>query len=230
MLTAAQLRPPRQPLPAARPHAVVIGSGFGGLAAAIRLGAMRSQVTVLERLDAPGGRACVFHQDGFTFDAGPTIITAPFLFEELWRLCGRRLPATSNYARLRHSTGSGSTTASDSTTAAIPRACGPRSPAFRLYVARMPEMLGGVRASITRTAELLEHLIWHASCSEDGARGASRVDRLARPRCASGTRQFEEKRVPLLHTEFVEKRGFAHNLSDNVRFGASARWHYLTSI
>jgi phytoene desaturase len=74
-----------------RPHAVVIGSGFGGLAAAVRLGARGYRVTVLERLDAPGGRAYVHHQDGFTFDAGPTIITAPFLFEELWRLCGRRL-------------------------------------------------------------------------------------------------------------------------------------------
>jgi phytoene desaturase len=74
-----------------RPHAVVIGSGFGGLAAAIRLGARGWRVSVLEKLDAPGGRAAVFRQDGFTFDAGPTIITAPFLFEELWRLCGRSL-------------------------------------------------------------------------------------------------------------------------------------------
>ncbi|MFN3350769.1 phytoene desaturase [Pseudorhodoplanes sp.] len=74
-----------------RPHAIVIGSGFGGLAAAIRLGARGYRVTVLERLDAPGGRASVHRQDGFTFDAGPTIVTAPFLFEELWRLCGRNL-------------------------------------------------------------------------------------------------------------------------------------------
>ena len=59
------------------PHAVVIGSGFGGLAAAIRLGARGYRVTVLEKLDAPGGRAYVYRQDGFTFDAGPTIITAP---------------------------------------------------------------------------------------------------------------------------------------------------------
>jgi phytoene desaturase len=73
-----------------RPHAVVIGSGFGGLAAAVRLGARGYRVTVLERLDAAGGRAYVFRQDGFTFDAGPTIVTAPFLFEELWRLAGRR--------------------------------------------------------------------------------------------------------------------------------------------
>ncbi len=74
-----------------RPHAVVIGSGFGGLAAAVRLGARGYRVTVLEKLDAPGGRAYVYRQDGFTFDAGPTIVTAPFLFEELWALCGRKL-------------------------------------------------------------------------------------------------------------------------------------------
>jgi phytoene desaturase len=75
----------------AAPHAVVIGSGFGGLAAALRLGARGWRVTVLEKLDAPGGRAYVYRQDGFTFDAGPTIITAPYLLEELWSLCGRRL-------------------------------------------------------------------------------------------------------------------------------------------
>jgi phytoene desaturase len=74
-----------------RPHAVVIGSGFGGLAAATRLAVRGYRVTVLEKLDGPGGRAYVFRQDGFTFDAGPTIITAPFLLEELWSLCGRRL-------------------------------------------------------------------------------------------------------------------------------------------
>ena len=74
-----------------QPHAVVIGSGFGGLAAAVRLGAKGYRVTVLEKLDAPGGRAYVYRQDGFTFDAGPTIVTAPFLFEELWKLCGRKM-------------------------------------------------------------------------------------------------------------------------------------------
>ena len=74
-----------------RPHAVVIGSGFGGLSAAVRLGARGYRVTVLEKLDAPGGRAYVHKQDGFIFDAGPTIITAPFLFEELWALCGERM-------------------------------------------------------------------------------------------------------------------------------------------
>jgi phytoene desaturase len=74
-----------------RLHAVVIGSGFGGLAAAVRLGARGYRVTVLERLAQPGGRARVHRQDGFTFDAGPTIVTAPQLFEELWHLAGRRL-------------------------------------------------------------------------------------------------------------------------------------------
>jgi phytoene desaturase len=73
------------------PRAVVIGSGFGGLAAAIRLGARGYKVTVLEKLGAPGGRATVHRQDGFTFDAGPTIVTAPFLFEELWTMCGRKM-------------------------------------------------------------------------------------------------------------------------------------------
>jgi len=85
----------RPPLPLRtddrRPHAVVIGSGFGGLAAAVRLGARGYRTTVLEKLDAPGGRAYVFRQDGFTFDAGPTVVTAPFLFEELWQLCGKCL-------------------------------------------------------------------------------------------------------------------------------------------
>lgn len=74
-----------------RPPAIVIGSGFGGLAAAIRLGARGYRVTVLEKLDQPGGRARVFEQDGFAFDAGPTIVTAPYLFEDLWRIAGREL-------------------------------------------------------------------------------------------------------------------------------------------
>ncbi|MBX9965030.1 MAG: phytoene desaturase [Burkholderiales bacterium] len=91
MLTVNVSRSVVGPLPGSRPHAVVIGSGFGGLAAAVRLGARGYRVTVLERLDAPGGRAYVYRQDGFTFDAGPTIVTAPFLFEELWALCGKRL-------------------------------------------------------------------------------------------------------------------------------------------
>ena len=73
------------------PHAAVIGTGFGGLAAAVRLAARGYRVTVYDRLDTPGGRARVFRQNGFVFDAGPTVITAPFLLEELWTLAGRRL-------------------------------------------------------------------------------------------------------------------------------------------
>jgi len=79
---------PADPGPEA-PHAVVVGAGMGGLAAAVRLRARGFRVTLLEQLDQPGGRARVFEQDGFTFDAGPTVITAPFLFDELWSLCGR---------------------------------------------------------------------------------------------------------------------------------------------
>ncbi|MBV9811427.1 MAG: phytoene desaturase [Acetobacteraceae bacterium] len=90
---------------------MVIGSGFGGLAAAVRLGVRGFRVTMLERLATIGGRARVFRQDGFTFDAGPTIITAPFLFEELWGLCGRRLAddvtlrALSPFYRIRFADG-----------------------------------------------------------------------------------------------------------------------------
>jgi len=91
MLTETVTRPPASHSSDPRPHAVVIGSGFGGLAAAIRLGARGWRVTMLEKRDAPGGRAYVYRQDGFTFDAGPTIVTAPFLFDELWEMCGRKL-------------------------------------------------------------------------------------------------------------------------------------------
>jgi phytoene desaturase len=89
----------------------VIGSGFGGLAAAVRLGARGWRVTVLERLDQPGGKARVHRIDGYTFDAGPTVITAPHLFEELWALAGKRLAddvdlrAVSPYYRIRFDDG-----------------------------------------------------------------------------------------------------------------------------
>jgi len=88
----AHLNPHTAPLPVlpGAPHAVIVGAGFGGLAAAVRLGARGFRVTVLDRLDQAGGRARVFRQDGYTFDAGPTVVTAPFLFDELWRLAGRR--------------------------------------------------------------------------------------------------------------------------------------------
>jgi phytoene desaturase len=69
--------------------ALVIGAGFGGLAAAARLRAMGHQVTVLESGSQPGGRARAFERQGFHFDAGPTVITAPYLFDELFELFGK---------------------------------------------------------------------------------------------------------------------------------------------
>jgi phytoene desaturase len=71
--------------------AAVIGSGFGGLAAAIRLQAAGIRTTLFEARDKPGGRAYVYEQDGFVFDAGPTVITAPECIEELFEVGGRKL-------------------------------------------------------------------------------------------------------------------------------------------
>jgi phytoene desaturase len=70
---------------------VVVGAGFGGLAAAIRMRARGHEVTVVEKRHQAGGRAGVIRQDGFTFDLGPTIITAPHLIEELFQLGGHRV-------------------------------------------------------------------------------------------------------------------------------------------
>ncbi len=76
----------------ARPlRAAVVGSGFGGLASAIRLAAAGAQVTVFETRDLPGGRAYVYKMDGYTFDAGPTVITAPHSIEELFTVAGRTM-------------------------------------------------------------------------------------------------------------------------------------------
>jgi phytoene desaturase len=74
-----------------RPRVVVIGAGLGGLAAAIRLQARGYAVTIVEKRDAPGGRAYVYRDAGFSFDGGPTVITAPWLLEELFALAGRRV-------------------------------------------------------------------------------------------------------------------------------------------
>jgi phytoene desaturase len=63
-----------------------VGGGFGGIASALRLKALGHKVTLLERLDSLGGRAQVFEKNGFKHDAGPTVITAPFLFDELFEL------------------------------------------------------------------------------------------------------------------------------------------------
>lgn len=72
-------------------NAIVIGGGFGGIAAALRLRAKGYEVTLLERATALGGRAQVFEREGFRHDAGPTVITAPFLLEELFALFGEKL-------------------------------------------------------------------------------------------------------------------------------------------
>ena len=78
-------------------RAAVIGSGFGGLAAAIRLATAGVKVTVFEARDQPGGRAYVYREGGFTFDAGPTVITAPHCIEELFTNAGKQM---SDYVEL----------------------------------------------------------------------------------------------------------------------------------
>jgi phytoene desaturase len=81
----------RSPSPA-RPgtgHAVVVGAGLGGLASAMRLGAKGWRVTVLDRLDRPGGRGSSITQGGHRFDLGPTIVTVPQGLRDLWAACGR---------------------------------------------------------------------------------------------------------------------------------------------
>ena len=67
-------------------NSIVIGSGFGGIAAALRLKAKGHKVTLIEKHPDLGGRARVFKRNGFTFDGGPTVITAPYLIQELFEL------------------------------------------------------------------------------------------------------------------------------------------------
>lgn len=69
---------------------IVVGSGFGGLAAAIRLALQGFDVEIFEKRDKLGGRAYVYDINGFKFDGGPTVITAPFLFDEIFEAAGRR--------------------------------------------------------------------------------------------------------------------------------------------
>ena len=90
MATVAGWHPPRSGI---SPHrlAAVIGSGFGGLAAAIRLQSMGFETVCYEAHDQPGGRAAVYEDGGYIFDAGPTVITAPHCLEELFELSGRRM-------------------------------------------------------------------------------------------------------------------------------------------
>jgi phytoene desaturase len=70
-------------------RACVIGAGFGGLALAIRLQSSGIATTVVEARDKPGGRAYFWEREGFTFDAGPTVITDPACLRELWALSGQ---------------------------------------------------------------------------------------------------------------------------------------------
>lgn len=72
-------------------QAVVVGAGFGGLALAIRLQAAGMQTALLEKRDKPGGRAYVYEDQGFVFDAGPTVITDPSAIEELFTLAGKKM-------------------------------------------------------------------------------------------------------------------------------------------
>src|SRR5687768_13102107 len=78
-------------------HAAVIGSGFGGLAVAVRLQAMGIKTVIYDNQDKPGGRAYRFEDEGFRFDAGPTVVTAPDCVAELFELARRPM---SDYVEL----------------------------------------------------------------------------------------------------------------------------------
>ncbi|MBD3616781.1 MAG: phytoene desaturase [Gracilimonas sp.] len=69
---------------------IVIGSGFGGLGAASRLLSAGHEVTILEKRDKLGGRAYVYEKNGFKFDGGPTVITAPFMFDDIFEAAGKK--------------------------------------------------------------------------------------------------------------------------------------------
>lgn len=84
-----------------RPKAIVIGGGFGGIAAALRARAKGYDVSLYERGGALGGRAQVFERDGYRFDAGPTVVTAQFLFEELFALFGKSMSDYLNLVPLK---------------------------------------------------------------------------------------------------------------------------------
>jgi len=125
------------------PHAVVIGGGFGGIAAALRLRARGLEVTLVERLDRLGGRAQVYQRDGYRFDAGPTVITAPWLFDELFALFGRRRAdsvtfwSVSPWYRIRFNDGSQLDYGPDqaATEASIARLSPPDLPGYQRFAA-----------------------------------------------------------------------------------------------
>jgi phytoene desaturase len=93
---------------------IIIGSGFGALGAAARLAARGYDVEIFEKRDKPGGRAYVYEQDGFKFDGGPTVVTAPFMFDDIF--CRRPPPR----GRLRRVCAAAIRSTASSTTPAAP--------------------------------------------------------------------------------------------------------------
>lgn len=81
--------------------AIVIGAGFGGLALAVRLQSAGIQTTLVEARDKLGGRAYHWSKEGFTFDAGPTVVTDPPCLEELWALSGSKISDDVNLMPVR---------------------------------------------------------------------------------------------------------------------------------
>ena len=81
-------------------NSIIVGSGFGGIASALRLKALGHNVTIIEKLSEIGGRAQVFKSGGFKHDAGPTVITAPFMFDELYSLFGEKREKYLNFVPL----------------------------------------------------------------------------------------------------------------------------------
>jgi phytoene dehydrogenase-like protein len=72
-------------------RAIIVGSGFGGLSTAIRLLSDGWQVTILEARGEVGGRASRIREGGYTFDTGPSLITMPWLFEEVFAAAGEKM-------------------------------------------------------------------------------------------------------------------------------------------
>ena len=115
----------------AQPEAIVIGAGLGGLSAAMRLGAKGYRVSVIDRLDMPGGRGSAITKDGHRFDLGPTIVTVPQGLRELWAACGRDFDADVTLRALKTFMKFAGLTAVPFRPANRPRRCGPRWRACR---------------------------------------------------------------------------------------------------
>jgi phytoene dehydrogenase-like protein len=106
---------------------IIIGTGFGGLGAAARLAAQGYQVDIFEKLDKPGGRAYVFEINGFKFDGGPTVITAPFMFDDIFAAAGRKREDYVDFQASTRFTASSTTPESRSTTTTIESSSSTRS-------------------------------------------------------------------------------------------------------